>query len=116
MQALDEARAAPAQVATELTGTGLDPAELEMKTGELVRLVVANFAATDSVCRGDGLRGLVVEEGSTEATEQEVTLQVAASETKSLEFTPVSPGSYRFVCTPSGAGAAVSEGTITVTR
>jgi len=116
MQALDEARAAPVQVATELTGTGLDPAELQIKAGELVRLVVANFAATDSVCRGDGLRGQVIAAGGTEATEQEVTLQIAASETNSLEFTPVSPGSYRFVCTPSGTGAAVSEGTITVTR
>jgi plastocyanin len=81
-----------------------------------VNLVVANFASTDSVCRGDGLRGVVVEAGGTEETEQDVTLQVAASETKSLEFKPVSPGSYRFVCTPSGTGAAVSEGTITVTR
>ena len=116
MQALDEARAAPAQVATELTTTGLDPAQMEMKAGELVRLVVANFAGTDSVCRGNGLRGLVIEEGGTEEIEQEVTLQIAASQTNSLEFRPVSPGSYRFVCTPSEAGAAASEGTITVIR
>ena len=116
MRALDEARAAPAQVATELTSTGLDPAELELKAGELVRLVVANFAAADSICRGDGLKGLVVEEGGTEEIEQEVTLKIAASETQSLEFKPVSPGSYRFVCTPSEAGASPSEGTITVTR
>jgi mono/diheme cytochrome c family protein len=112
---LDEARGAPALVATELTDSGLDPAEMEMKEGELVRLVVANFASSGSTCRGDGLLGRSVAEGA-EATEQGVALEVAAGETKSLEFTPVGPGSYRFLCTPSEAGAVASEGTITVTQ
>jgi len=113
---LGEVRGAPALAATELTDSGLDPAEMEMKAGELVRLVVANFASSGSTCRGDGLLGRSVAEEGTEATEQEVALEVAAGETKSLEFTPVSPGSYRFLCTPSEAGAAASEGTITVTQ
>ena len=113
---LEEARGAPALAATELTDSGLDPAEMEMKAGELVRLVVANFGSSGSTCRGEGLLGRLVAEEGAEATEQEVALEVAAGETKSLEFTPVSPGSYRFLCTPSEAGAAASEGTITVTR
>jgi mono/diheme cytochrome c family protein len=115
-QALDVARGAPAQVATELTDAVLDPAEMEMKAGELVRLVVANFGSSDSVCHGQGLLGRTAAEEGAEATEQEVALDVAAGETKSLEFTPVSAGSYRFVCTPSEAGGAALEGTITVTR
>jgi mono/diheme cytochrome c family protein len=115
-QALDVARGAPVQVATELTDAGLDPAEMEMKAGELVRLVVANFASSGRTCRGEGLLGRLVAEEGAEATEQEVALEVAAGETKSLEFTPVSAGSYRFVCTPSEAGGAALEGTITVTR
>jgi mono/diheme cytochrome c family protein len=115
-QALEVARAAPTMVATELTDSGLDPAEMEMKAGELVELVVANFTSTGSTCEGDGLRGRVVEEGGTEETEQGIALEIDAGETKSLEFKPVSTGSYRFLCTPSEAGAAVSEGTITVTR
>jgi mono/diheme cytochrome c family protein len=113
---LDAARGAPVQAATELTDSGLDPAAMEMKAGELVRLVVANFSSSASTCRGDGLIGRSVVEEGAEATEQEVALEVAAGETKSLEFTPVSPGSYRFLCTPSGAGAVALQGTITVTR
>lgn len=113
---LEVARGAPAQAATELTDSGLDPAEMEMKAGELVRLVVANFASSASTCRGDGLIGRLVAEEGAEAAEEEVALEVAVGETKSLEFTPVSPGSYRFLCTPSEAGAASLEGTITVTR
>jgi mono/diheme cytochrome c family protein len=113
---LDAARGAPAQVATELTDSGLDPAEMEMKAGELVRLLVANFGSSDSTCRGEGLIGRSAAEEGAEAAEQEVALELAAGETKSLEFAPVSPGSYRFLCTPSEAGAAASEGTITVTR
>ena len=115
-QALAQARAAPTLVETELTDEGLDPAEMEMRAGEAVRLIVANFATTDSICRGEGLRGRVLAPDGVQEIEQEVSLEVAAGETKSLDFTPVSPGSYRFLCTPSGAGAAVSEGTITVTR
>jgi len=114
--ALDVARGAPSQVATELTDAGLDPAEMEMKAGELVRLVVANFGSSGSTCRGEGLLGRWVAEEGAEATEQEVALEIAAGETKSLEFTPVSPGSYRFLCTPSEARAVALEGTITVTR
>lgn len=113
---LEEARGAPALAATELTDSGLDPAEMEMKVGEVVRLVVANFGSSGSTCRGDGLLGRSVAEEGAEATEHEVALEVAPGETKSLEFTPVSPGTYRFLCTPSEAGAAASEGTITVTR
>jgi len=116
VQALEQARGAPAMVAVELTDTGLDPAELEMKAGELVRLVVANFAGADSVCRGDGLLGRTLAEDGVTEIEQEVALEVAVGETKSLDFTPVSPGSYRFLCTPSEAGATVLEGTITVAR
>ena len=113
---LEAARGAPAQVATELTDSGLDPAAMQMKAGELVRLVVANFGSSGSTCRGDGLIGRSVAEEGAGATEQEVALVLAAGETKTLEFTPVSPGSYRFLCTPSEAGAVASEGTITVTR
>jgi len=115
-QALERALGAPTLVATELTDTGLDPAEMEMKAGEKVRLEVANFTNTDDTCRGEGLRGRMVEPDGVQETEREVSLEVAAGETKSLDFTPVSPGSYRFLCTPSEAGATVSEGTITVTR
>jgi plastocyanin len=115
-QAVERARSAPALVATELTDAGLDPAGMEMKAGEPVRLIVANFASTDSICRGDGLRGRMVEPDGVEETEREVVLEVAAGETKSLDFTPISPGTYRFLCTPSEAGATVAEGTITVTR
>lgn len=115
-QAVDRARAAPALVTTELTDAGLDPAQIEMKAGEPVRLVVANFASADSLCRGDGLRGRMIEQDGTQEMEHDVALEVAAGETKSLEFTPTSPGSYRFLCAPSQAGAAASEGTITVTR
>jgi mono/diheme cytochrome c family protein len=114
-QALERALGAPTLVATELTDAGLDPAELEMKAGEAVRLEVANFTNSDSICRGDGLRGRMVEPDGVLVTEREVSLEVATGETKSLDFTPISPGSYRFFCTPSEAGAAVSEGTITVT-
>jgi mono/diheme cytochrome c family protein len=115
-EAVRRARGAPALVATELTNTGLDPAELEMRAEEMVSLVVANFADTDAVCRGDGLRGLVIEEDGVEEVEQDVALEVAAGQTISLEFRPVSPGRYRFLCTPSEAGATVFEGIITVTR
>jgi mono/diheme cytochrome c family protein len=115
-QAVERALGAPTLVATELTDAGLDPAEMEMKAGEPVRLMVANFTNSDSTCRGDGLRGRMVEPDGAEETEQEVSLEVAAGETKSLDFTPISPGSYRFLCTPSEAGATVSEGTITVSR
>ena len=115
-QAVERARSAPTLVATELTDAGLDPAEMEMKAGEPVRLMVANFANTDSICRGDGLRGRMVEPDGVQETEREVALEIAAGETKSLDFTPISPGTYRFLCTPSEAGATVSEGTITVTR
>jgi plastocyanin len=115
-QALQRALGAPTLVATELTDAGLDPAELEMKAGEPVRLEVANFTNTDDTCRGEGLRGRMLEPDGIQETEREVSLEVAAGETKSLDFTPVSPGSYRLLCTPSEAGAAVSEGTITVTR
>jgi mono/diheme cytochrome c family protein len=114
-QALERALGAPTLVATELTDAGLDPAELEMKAGEKVRLEIANFTNTDSTCRGEGLRGRMVEPDGVQMTEREVALEVAAGETKSLDFTPISPGSYRFSCTPSEAGATVSEGTITVT-
>jgi mono/diheme cytochrome c family protein len=114
-QALERALGAPTLVATELTDAGLDPAEMEMKAGEAVRLEVANFSSSDATCRGDGLRGRMVEPDGVEVTEGEVSLEVAAGETKSLDFTPISPGTYRFLCTPSEAGAAVSEGTITVT-
>ena len=114
-QTLERALGAPTLVATELTDAGLDPAELEMKAGEKVRLEVANFTNTDSTCRGEGLRGRMVEPDGVQVTEREVSLEVAAGETKSLDFTPISPGSYRFLCTPSGAGAVVAEGSITVT-
>jgi mono/diheme cytochrome c family protein len=113
-QAIERALGAPPLVETELSDTGLDPAQLEMKAGEKVRLEVANFTNTDTTCRGEGLRGRVVEPGSVEETEQELSLEVAAGETKSLDFTPLSAGTYRFLCAPSEAGAAVSEGTITV--
>jgi mono/diheme cytochrome c family protein len=115
-QALERALGAPTLVATELTDAGLDPAEMEMKAGEAVRLEVANFTSSDAICRAVGLRGRMVEPDGVEETEREVSLEVAAGETKSLDFTPIGPGSYRFLCTPSEAGAAVSEGTITVTR
>ena len=115
-QAVQRALNAPTLVETELTDAGLDPAEMEMKAGEPLRLVVANFANTDSICRGEGLRGRMLEPDGVQVTEREVSLEIAAGETKSLDFTPVSPGTYRFLCTPSEAGAAVSEGTITVTR
>lgn len=115
-QAIERARSAPAVVATELTDEGMEPAELEIRAGELVRLVVANFAGADRVCRGDGLRGRMIEEDGVEETEQEVALEVAAGQTESLEFTPTSPGSYRFSCVPSEAGLTVFEGTITVAR
>jgi mono/diheme cytochrome c family protein len=114
--AIERARSAPAVVAAELTGEGMVPAELEMGAGELVRLVVANFAGTDSVCRADGLRGRMLEEDGVEEVEGEIVLEVAAGETKSLDFTPTSPGSYRFACGPSEGGATVFEGTITVAR
>jgi mono/diheme cytochrome c family protein len=115
-QALQRALGAPTLVATELTDAGLDPVELAMKAGEPVRLEIANFTKTDGTCRGEGLRGRMLEPDGVEETEREVSLEIAAGETNSLDFTPVSPGSYRLLCTPSEAGAAVSEGTITVTR
>lgn len=115
-QALELARGAPAVVATELTGEGMAPADLEMKAGEIVRLVVANFAGSETVCRGDGLVGRMLAEDGVEEVEQEVALEVAVGETGSLEFTPTSAGSYAFTCDPSVAGATVFEGTITVTR
>jgi len=115
-QAVERALGAPTLVATEITDAGLDPAELEMKAGEKVRLEVANFTSTDSTCRGEGLRGRMLEPDGVQETEREVSLEIAAGEMKSLDFTPVSPGSYRFSCIPSEAGAAVSEGTITVSR
>jgi mono/diheme cytochrome c family protein len=115
-QAIERARGAPTLVETELTDTGLDPAQMAMKAGEAVRLVVADFTSADSTCRAEGLRGRVLAPDGVQEIEQEVSLEVAAGETKSLDFTPVSAGTYRFLCTPSGAGAAVSEGTITVTR
>ena len=115
-QALQRALGAPTLVATELTDAGLDPVELETKAGEKVRLEVANFTSIDSACRGEGLRGRMLAPDGVQEIEQEVSLQVAAGETKSLDFTPVSPGAYRLLCTPSEAGAAVSEGIITVTR
>jgi mono/diheme cytochrome c family protein len=114
--AIELARDAPAMVATELTDEGMDPAELEMKAGELVRLVVANFGGADRLCRGDGLRGRMIEEDGLEEIEQEVALAVTAGKTQSLEFTPTSPGSYRFFCDPAEAGPAVVEGTIIVVR
>jgi mono/diheme cytochrome c family protein len=115
-QAVERARSAPAAVVTELTDEGMEPAELEMKAGERVRLVVANFAGADSVCRGDGLLGRMLAEDGTEETEQEVALEVAGGQTEALEFTPINPGSYRFSCVPLEAGLAVLEGTITVVR
>jgi len=115
-KAIAQALGAPTMVETEITDTGLDPAQMEMKAGEPVRLVVANFTSADTTCRGEGLRGRMLAPDGVQEIEQDVSLEVAAGETKSLDFTPVSAGTYRFSCTPSGAGAAVSEGTIPVTR
>lgn len=115
-QAIERARRAPASVVTELTDEGMEPAELEMKAGERVRLVVANFAGADVVCRGDGLRGRMLGEDGVEEIEQEVALEVAAGGTESLEFTPTSRGSYRFSCITLEMEPKVLEGTITVTR
>lgn len=115
-RAIERARSAPAVLVTELTDAGMEPAELDIKQGELVRLVVANFASADSVCRGYGLRGRMIEEDGVEEMVREVALEVAAGEAASLEFTPTSAGSYRFSCVLSGAGAVALEGTITVAR
>ncbi|GAB4320820.1 MAG: hypothetical protein Kow0010_00860 [Dehalococcoidia bacterium] len=98
-----------------------DPAEIRVRAGQRVRLVLDN--AESSALHDFTIEEIAAEDvhaaGATHAHQDEgahYAIHVAAEpgETATVEFTPTKPGTYEFLCTVPGHAAAGMVGTLIV--
>jgi uncharacterized cupredoxin-like copper-binding protein len=102
-----------------------DPAAIEVKAGERVRLNIDNAgtALHDFTIEEIAVEDVIAEGGSTAAADEhggmhmgefDLHLALDGGKTGMLEFTPMETGEYQFSCTEVGHADAGMMGTLTV--
>lgn len=103
-----------------------DPADFEIKAGERVRLNIDNggTALHDFTIEEIAAEDVMAEGGSTAATgghggmdmgEFDLHLALDGGKSGMLEFTPMEPGEYQFMCSENGHAEGGMMGTLVVT-
>lgn len=104
-----------------------DPAEMEVKAGAPVRMTIENSgtALHDFTIEEIAVEDVMAEGGSTSAAgghggmdmgDYDLHMALEGGETGTLEFTPMEPGEYQFMCSEVGHADAGMMGTLTVTE